>query len=94
MYLTNEQFDKLRSWAQQTRQIEEAYLFGSYAKGEAHGGSDVDVAIKASASNWADLIATWQKQLTQQLGVRVSIRTLANPKIRKYCHAHGVRLKR
>jgi predicted nucleotidyltransferase len=61
MYLTNEQFDKLRSWAQHTSQIEEAYLFGSYAKGEADGGSDVDVAIKASASNWADLIATWQK---------------------------------
>jgi len=46
MYLTNEQFDILRSWAQETPQIQEAYLFGSYAKGEAHGGSDVDVPLR------------------------------------------------
>jgi predicted nucleotidyltransferase len=36
MYLTETQFDILRSSAQQTPQVHEAYLFGSYAKGEAH----------------------------------------------------------
>jgi predicted nucleotidyltransferase len=93
MCLTETQFDILRSWAQQTPQIQEAYLFGSYAKGKAHSESDVDIAIKASAANWADLTATWQKELTEQLGVRVNIRTLANPKIREYCHAFGVPLE-
>jgi predicted nucleotidyltransferase len=39
MYLTQTQFDILRSWAQQTPQVEEAYMFGSYAKGEADIGS-------------------------------------------------------
>jgi hypothetical protein len=29
MYLTETQFDTLRSWAQQTPQVEEASLFGS-----------------------------------------------------------------
>jgi predicted nucleotidyltransferase len=52
MYLTNTQFNILRSWPQQTPQVQEAYLYGSYAKGEAHGGSDIGIAIKASAGNW------------------------------------------
>ena len=69
MYLTQTQFDILRSWAQQTPQIEEAYLYGSYAKGEAHNGSDVDIAIKASAGNWTALTAKWELDLTDQLGV-------------------------
>ena len=47
MYLTQTQFDILRSWAQQTPQVEKAYLFGSYAKGEAHRASDIDIAIKS-----------------------------------------------
>jgi predicted nucleotidyltransferase len=94
MYLTETQFDILRAWAQQTPQVQEAYLFGSYAKGTAHIGSDVDIAIKASAGNWASLTATWEKQLTDQLGVTVNIRTLANPKVREYCMAFSLPLNR
>ena len=52
MYLTETQLDILRSWAEQTPQVQEAYLFGSYAKGEARAGSDVDIAIRASAVDW------------------------------------------
>ena len=92
MYLTQTQFDILRSWAQQTPQVEEAYLFGSYAKGEADSGSDVDIAIKASG-NWTDLAAKWEQHLTDQLGVTVNIRTLANPVVREYCDALSVPLK-
>ena len=94
MYLTNEQFDKLLSWAQQTRQIDEAYLFGSYAKGEAHSGSDVDVAIKASAGNWTGLATKWEQHLTNELGVTVNTRMLDNPKVREFCEAFSVPLKR
>jgi len=93
VYLTQTQFDILRSWAQQTPQIEEAYLYGSYAKGEAHNGSDVDIAIKASAGNWTALTAKWELDLTDQLGVTVNIRTLANPKVVEYCNACNVPLK-
>ena len=67
MYLTETQFDILRSWAQQTPQVEEAYLFGSYAKGEAHRGSDVDIAIKASDTNWTFCTEKWEQHLTDQL---------------------------
>jgi len=94
MYLTQTQFDILRSWAQQTPQVQEAYLFGSYAKGEAHICSDVDIAIKASAGNWTALAAKWEQHLTDQLGVTVNIRTLANPRVRKYCDEFNVPLKR
>jgi predicted nucleotidyltransferase len=93
MYLTQTQFDILRSWAQQTPQVEEAYLFGSYAKGEADSGSDVDIAIKASDGNWTALAAKWEQHLTDQLGVTVNIRTLANPVVREYCDALSVPLK-
>jgi predicted nucleotidyltransferase len=94
MYLTETQFDILRSWALQTPQVQEAYLFGSYAKGEARHGSDVDVAIKASDGNWTALAAKWEQYLTGALGVMVNIRTLANPKVREYCDAFSVPLKR
>jgi predicted nucleotidyltransferase len=94
MYLTQTQFDILRSWAQQTRQVDEAYLFGSYAKGEAHIGSDVDIAVKASAGNWTALAGKWEQHLTDQLGVTVNIRTLANPTVREYCDTFSVPLKR
>jgi len=94
MYLTNAQFDILRSWAQQTPQVQEAYLHGSYAKGMADSGSDVDVAIKANAGNWTALAAKWEQHLTQQLGVTVNVRTLANPTVREYCDTFNVPLKR
>jgi predicted nucleotidyltransferase len=94
MYLNQTQFDILRSWAQQTPQVEEAYLFGSYAKGEAHSASDIDIAIKASDVNWTFLTAKWEQHLTDRLGVTVNIRTLANPKVREYCNAFSVPLKR
>ena len=42
MHLTEAQFDILRAWAQHTAQVKEAYLFGSYVKGAALAGSDVD----------------------------------------------------
>ena len=94
MYLTEVQFDILRAWAQQTPEVQEAYLFGSYAKGEAHIGSDVDIAIKASAGNWTALATKWEQHLTNELGVTVKICTLDNPKVSEYCEVFSVPLKR
>jgi len=54
----------------------------------------VDVAIKDSAGNWTALAAKWEQHLTDQLGVTVNIRTLANPRVRKYCDEFNVPLKR
>jgi predicted nucleotidyltransferase len=63
----NALIDILRLWAQQTPEGQEAYVFGSYARGEADSDSDIDVAIKASAGNWASLASTWESQLTDSL---------------------------
>jgi predicted nucleotidyltransferase len=67
-------------------------LYGSYPKDEAHSGSDFDIAIKASVVNWTLLTAEWEQYLTNQLGVTVNIRTLANPKVREYCDTFSVPL--
>jgi hypothetical protein len=54
MYLTKTQLDILRSWAEQTPQVQEAYLFGSYAKGagdhRAEGINDFVLAFNRSLS--------------------------------------------
>ena len=73
--------------------MHEAYLFGSYAKGDADRDSDVDVAIKASAVDWTFLTAKWEQYLTNVIGVKVNIRTLALPNVRRYCQEFTVPLK-
>jgi predicted nucleotidyltransferase len=93
MYLTDTQLDTLKTWAQQTPQVREAYLFGSYAKGEANSASDVDVAISASVVDWTFRTAKWEQCLTKAIGVQVNIRTLALPNVRRYCQEFSVPLK-
>ena len=93
MYLTETQLDTLRSWAEQTPQVQEAYLFGSYAKGEARTGSDVDIAIRASAVDWTFRTAKWEEDLTKAIGVRVNIRTLELPNVRRSCQESSLPLK-
>jgi predicted nucleotidyltransferase len=85
--------DILRSWAEQTPQVQKANLFGSYAKGEAHGRSDVDVAVMASDGNWTALAGEWEMHLSEATGVKVNIRTLANDTVREYCADCSVPLK-
>ena len=93
LYLTQTQFDTLRTWAQQTPQVQEAYLFGSYAKGNADSDSDVEVAIKASAVDWTFRTAKWEQYLTKAIGVKVHIRTLLLERVREACGESSVRLK-
>ena len=93
MHLTEAQLDILKNWAQQTPQIQEAYLFGSYAEGAAHADSDVDIAIRASAVDWTFRTAKWEQYLTKAIGVKVNIRTLALPNVRRYCAEVSVPLK-
>jgi hypothetical protein len=50
--------------------------------------------VKASAGNWTALAGKWEQHLTDQLGVTVNIRTLANPTVREYCDTFSVPLKR
>ncbi|MGC2354137.1 MAG: nucleotidyltransferase domain-containing protein [Candidatus Udaeobacter sp.] len=93
MYLTETQLDILRTWAEQTPQVQEAHLFGSYAKGEARADSDVDIAIRASAVDWTFRTAKWEECLTKAMGVKVNIRTLALPNVRRYCQEFSMPIK-
>jgi predicted nucleotidyltransferase len=93
MHLTEAQFDILRAWAQHTAQVKEAYLFGSYVKGAALAGSDVDIAIRASVIDWTFRTAKWEEHLTKAIGIKVNIRTLELPNVRRSCDQYGVPLK-
>jgi predicted nucleotidyltransferase len=93
MRLTEAQFDILKAWAQHTPQVKEAYLFGSYAKGEAHAGSDIDIAIRASVTDWTFRTAKWEEDLTKAIGVQVNIRTLELPNVRRSCQESSLPLK-
>lgn len=93
MHLTEAQLDVLKRWAHRTPQVKEAYLFGSYAKGNAHAGSDIDVAISASVTDWRFRTAKWEDDLTKEIGINVNIRTLELPNVRRYCQEFSVPLK-
>jgi predicted nucleotidyltransferase len=83
----------IHAWAEQTPQVQELRLFGSYAKGTAHSGSDIDLAVRASPGNWTALAAKWEEHLSQALGLKVNIRTLANDVVRAYCDECCIILK-
>ena len=85
MHLTEAQLAIIQAWADATPQVYEVRLFGSYAKGTAHAGSDVDIAISASAGSWTALAEKWEQSLSSALALKVNIRTLANPAVRGYC---------
>ena len=82
-----------RVQAKRTPQVQEAYLFGSYARGKADSDSDVHVAIKASAVDWTFRTAKWEQYLTKAIGVKAHIRTLLLERVREACEESSVRLK-
>ena len=84
MHLSDEQVSKIRDWARSTPKVRELRLFGSYAKGSAHEDSDIDLAVGANAGNWTALADTWERQLSEKLGLEVH-RTLLNPAISEAC---------
>jgi predicted nucleotidyltransferase len=86
MHLTEAQLAIIKAWADQTPELYEVRLFGSYAKGCAHAGSDIDIAIAASDGNWTALASKWEQHLSEVLGgLTVNLRTLKNPTVRGYC---------
>jgi len=45
MHLSPEQITRLSEWANQKKEINRLYVFGSYAKGEARNDSDLDLLL-------------------------------------------------
>ena len=87
MYLTETQLDILRTWAEQTPQVQEAHLFGSYAKGEARADS-ARLRCRLNLSN-----GEMGGMPNQAMGVKVNIRTLALPNVRRYCQEFSMPIK-
>jgi hypothetical protein len=46
---------------------------------------DVDVAVGASRGNWTALAETWERDLSQKLGLVVNVRTLLNSSVQNAC---------
>lgn len=66
----------LRDWAASKPTTKALYVFGSYARGEAHFGSDLDLAFEFTDFDEpdAELIcnaSAWRQELTQLTGISV-----------------------
>jgi uncharacterized protein len=69
MHLTPQQLSIIRAYFA-ARPVKRAWLFGSYARGEADANSDVDLLVDLDESQkigWE--IALWPADLREQLGV-------------------------
>ena len=68
--------EALRRWAASKPTIKALYVFGSYARGEAQPGSDLDLAFDFTGVDEADaeLICNakaWKTELTRLTGITV-----------------------
>jgi predicted nucleotidyltransferase len=69
----------IRNWAQFHTEIEEVWLYGSYARGDATSKSDLDLAVVPNGDSDARLLTyiceagEWEKELQAALPVRVHL---------------------
>ena len=79
--------------------VEQAYLFGSFAKGTATAGSDVDVLVRfqtgldyeAYADNYFSLLHALRRILRRDVDLMAE-ETLRNPYLCQSIDAHKIRL--
>jgi len=64
--------------------VENAYLFGSYAKGKATEDSDVDLIIEKGDLNTFDAFSDFRYELVNELGTDVDLLTTESVKPRFY----------
>jgi predicted nucleotidyltransferase len=72
----------LRAWASSNGNVRELWLFGSFSKGCAHPGSDIDISLTLMPAdgkhNWAEgnyyaLHSEWKRQLEAIVGRHVRL---------------------
>ncbi len=64
-------------------------IFGSYARGDHHDKSDIDILIDLSQRMGLIQLIQLENNLSDRLGVKVDLVTynsLKNPKLKKYIH--------
>jgi len=70
----------LATWARDTREVSEVWIFGSRARGDHRPDSDLDVALIMTAGtegerlgNWVCLAEEWEVELAALLPVEVDL---------------------
>ncbi|MCC2547569.1 nucleotidyltransferase domain-containing protein [Hymenobacter sp. BT175] len=73
MHLTDQQLETIRTFFR-TQPVLKAYLFGSYARGEADEQSDVDLLVELDYEHLNALdFFLWREYLTGLLGKKVDV---------------------
>ena len=86
MHLAEAQLAKICAWAEASPCVDAVRLFGSYAKGNTHERSDIDLAVSANAGHYLALVDEWEHDLNDRLGSTVHIRDfLRNEAIQLAC---------
>ena len=73
MYLTEQEIEAIRAYFR-TKPVLKAWLFGSYARGEADAESDVDLLVNVDHSQpigWDFFV--WHEDLTEVLHKKVDV---------------------
>jgi predicted nucleotidyltransferase len=102
MDLTPEQHRAITAWAARTRCITEVRLFGSRAKGSAHIGSDIDLAVTIIGDHTGDAFSIymcdcrdWEAELTALTGLPADVERYDRegaPRVFGYCQEASVLL--
>ena len=75
MYLTEQEIAKIKDFFR-TKPVRKAYLFGSYARGEADAESDVDLLVDLDLDGFKDSVLEffiWHEDLGELLGKNVDV---------------------
>ncbi|UYZ57681.1 nucleotidyltransferase family protein [Hymenobacter latericus] len=80
MHLTEQEIQKIREFFR-TQPVRKAYLFGSYARGEADEKSDVDLLVEIDYDRLVSALDVflWHEYLAEILGKKVDVVTGAKP---------------
>ena len=83
----------LRQWAAENQHVGELRIFGSYAKGTAKPGSDLDIAVRVvrkkpgDTTTWVTALCEcpeWEKELTQRLGTQADVEDIMAKHVSQY----------
>ena len=72
MHLTEQELEKIRQFFS-TQPVLKAYLFGSYARGEANADSDVDLLVDLDYEHFTLKFLQIPKVLARLLGKKVDV---------------------
>lgn len=74
MHLTTEQLDQIRTYFRSAAPVRRAWLFGSYARGEADEASDVDLLLDLDYNQYiGSNLFRWPEELACLLGRKVDV---------------------